>query len=118
VEKCVKTSWRTLPPPKQKRKMVIHVDLHFYQETAKDEQPFGGSSWRVITVRTKPRGRKVRPITDVTSTTLGKEEMAVHSLKEGAMWHVDPLLACACNRGTVFSVQSVPRCYKQDKSRV
>jgi hypothetical protein len=35
-------------------------------------------------------GRKVRPITDVTSTALGKEEMAcrlfgMNSLKEGAM---------------------------------
>jgi hypothetical protein len=47
-------------------------------------------------MRTEPRGRKVRPITDVTSIALGKEEMAVrvpNSLKEGAMWHVDPLLA-------------------------
>jgi hypothetical protein len=36
----------------------------------------------------------MRPITDVMSTALGKEEMAVHlnSLKEGAVWHVDPLL--------------------------
>jgi hypothetical protein len=32
-------------------------------------------------------GRKVRPITDVTSTALGREEMAVcpNGLKEGAM---------------------------------
>jgi hypothetical protein len=44
-------------------------------------------------VRIEPLGRKARPITDVTSTALGKEEMAVpNSLKEGAMWHVDPLL--------------------------
>jgi hypothetical protein len=31
----------------------------------------------VITVRTKPWGRKARPITNFTSTTLGKEEMVV-----------------------------------------
>jgi hypothetical protein len=36
------------------------------------------SSWRVTTVRTKPQGRKVRTITDVTSTAPRKEEMAVH----------------------------------------
>jgi hypothetical protein len=29
-------------------------------------------------MRTEPRGRKVRPITDVTSTALGKEEMAIY----------------------------------------
>jgi hypothetical protein len=49
-------------------------------------------------MRTKPRRRKARRITDVTNTDLGKEEMAVaiafgaNSLKEGAMWHLDPLL--------------------------
>jgi hypothetical protein len=48
------------------------------------------------------------------------------------LWHVDPLLRNDCeirnyttatarqrpfnsNRGTVFSVRSTPRCYKQDK---
>jgi hypothetical protein len=30
-------------------------------------------------VRTEPQGRKVRPITDVTSIALGKEEMAALS---------------------------------------
>jgi hypothetical protein len=29
-------------------------------------------------LRTEPRWRKVRPITDITSTALTKEEMAVH----------------------------------------
>jgi hypothetical protein len=49
-------------------------------------------------VRTELRGRKARPITDVTSTALGKE-MAVrcrlfgkNSCKKGAMRHIDPLL--------------------------
>jgi hypothetical protein len=44
-------------------------------------------------------GRKARPITDVTNTGLGKEEMAyacrlfrTNSFKDGAMWHVGPLL--------------------------
>jgi hypothetical protein len=32
----------------------------------------------VITVRTEPWGRKVRPITGITITALGKEEMAVY----------------------------------------
>jgi hypothetical protein len=35
---------------------------------------------------TKPQGTKARPITDVTSTLLGKEEMV------GAMWHMDRFL--------------------------
>jgi hypothetical protein len=51
------------------------------------------SGWSVISVRTDSWGRKVRPITEVTSPALEKEEMAVHrgrlfemnSLKEGAM---------------------------------
>jgi hypothetical protein len=42
-------------------------------------------------VRREPWRRKMRPTTDVKSTAVRKEEMAVH-LKEGAMWHVDPLL--------------------------
>jgi hypothetical protein len=29
-------------------------------------------------MRTKPQGRKARPITNITSIALGKEEMAVH----------------------------------------
>jgi hypothetical protein len=45
--------------------MMVHLDwLAPYQGT--------------ITVRTKPRGRKARLITDVTSTALKKEEMVVH----------------------------------------
>jgi hypothetical protein len=36
-----------------------------------------GSSWRVITMRNKPWGRKARPNKDVTSIALGKEEMVV-----------------------------------------
>jgi hypothetical protein len=35
-------------------------------------------------MRTEPRGRKVRSVTDVTSIALRKEEMVVR-LKEGAM---------------------------------
>jgi hypothetical protein len=45
-------------------------------------------------VRTEPWGRKVMPITDITSTALRKEEMRV--LKEGTMWHVDLLLGNDC----------------------
>jgi hypothetical protein len=32
----------------------------------------------VIIVRNEPQGRKVRPITDIAVTALGKEEMMVH----------------------------------------
>jgi uncharacterized membrane protein YgaE (UPF0421/DUF939 family) len=62
--------------------MVVHLDqLAPYQGTARDERHYGGSSessWRVITVRTKQQGRKVRLITDVTSKTLRNEEIVVH----------------------------------------
>jgi hypothetical protein len=49
-------------------------------------------------VRSKRRGRKERPITDVTSATLEKERryactlFRANSLKEGAMWRIDHLL--------------------------
>jgi hypothetical protein len=33
--------------------------------------------FRVMILRTEPRARKTRPITDVASTALGKEEMMV-----------------------------------------
>jgi hypothetical protein len=35
------------------------------------------NSWGVITVRTEPRRKKVRLITDVTNTALAKEEIAI-----------------------------------------
>jgi hypothetical protein len=61
--------------------MVIHLDpLALYQGTNQDKWPYGGrsgSSWRVITVRNKPWGRKERLFTDVTNTAFGKEEMVV-----------------------------------------
>jgi hypothetical protein len=44
-----------------------------YQKTAWDGRPQGGSSgssWRLITWRTEPCGREVRPITDVTGIAL------------------------------------------------
>jgi hypothetical protein len=37
----------------------------------------GAAFGRVITVRSEPWGMKARPITDVTSTPLRKEEIAV-----------------------------------------
>jgi hypothetical protein len=50
-------------------------------------------------MRTKPQGRKARLITDITSTAHRKEEIVyacrlfgMNSFKEGAMWHVHPLL--------------------------
>jgi hypothetical protein len=35
------------------------------------------SGWKGIIGNTKPRGKKKRPIVDVTSTALGNDEMAV-----------------------------------------
>jgi hypothetical protein len=67
--------------PLENKMIVVHLDrLTSYQGTNKNERPEGGrnrSSWRVIITRNEPRGRKARPITDVASTALGKEEMAV-----------------------------------------
>jgi hypothetical protein len=61
--------------------MMVHLDrLAPYQRTPRDKRPYGGSNgnhWRVITVRNETRGRNARPITDVTSIDLGKEEMSV-----------------------------------------
>jgi hypothetical protein len=63
------------------RMMVVHLDwLAPYQGTAWGKRPSGGSSrnsWRVITVRTEPQGRKARLIADVISLVLGEEEMVV-----------------------------------------
>jgi hypothetical protein len=63
------------------RMMVVHLDrLAPYQGTARDDWLYGGSSrscWRLFTTRTEPLGRRTRPIRDITSTALGKEEMVV-----------------------------------------
>jgi hypothetical protein len=48
------------------------------------------SIWRVITVTNEPWGRKARPITDITSIALEKEQMMVR------LWHVDLLLGNDC----------------------
>jgi hypothetical protein len=69
--------------------MVINLNrLAHYEGTALDDRPEGKHHENRVT------GRKVRPITDVTSTALRKEEMAIgsNSLKEEAVWRVDPLL--------------------------
>jgi hypothetical protein len=56
------------------------------------------SNWRVITLRTKPLGKKVRPITDISSTALrkklwyGSRLFGMNSFTEGTMWHRDLLL--------------------------
>jgi hypothetical protein len=56
--------------------VVINRDrLAPYEGTDRDERPEGmssGSGWRVISAETKPRRRKARPITDITTTDLGK----------------------------------------------
>jgi hypothetical protein len=50
------------------------------------------SSWRVITMRTEPLGRKMRPVREVTITALRKKKwrhvcrlFETNSLKEGVM---------------------------------
>jgi hypothetical protein len=59
--------------------MVVHLDrLAPYRGTTQDKRPEGRSSWTVITMRTEPQRRKVRPVTDVTSIARRIEEMAVH----------------------------------------
>jgi hypothetical protein len=61
-----------------------------------------GAIWRVNIPRTEPQGRKMRPVTDVTGTALGKRRndctlvgfSGRRALKreEGEMWRIDPLL--------------------------
>jgi hypothetical protein len=76
--------WRGRPPPKRNKRrpknspgertkmMMVHIDrLAPHQGSSRDEWPLersSRSSWRVITTRSEPRGRKARSITDVTST--------------------------------------------------
>jgi hypothetical protein len=67
-------------------------------------EPLGTSGFRGEQLESKcsvnqATGRKVRPITDVTRTALGKEEIkyscrlfGMNSRKEGAVWHIDPFL--------------------------
>jgi hypothetical protein len=65
----------------ERRKLVIHLErLTLYKRSDWDERPWGGSSsssWRIITVGTVQRKRKTRPITDITSTYVRKEEIAI-----------------------------------------
>jgi hypothetical protein len=62
---------------------MMVVNLHRLAPSAGttwDEWSEGGSnrsSLRVISVRTEPQEMMVRPITDITSAALGKEEMSV-----------------------------------------
>jgi hypothetical protein len=61
------TMWRGQLSPKRKKR---------HQITALRKGRwwwYTWSSWGVISMRTEPQGRKARPITDVTSTALGKE---------------------------------------------
>jgi hypothetical protein len=49
-------------------------------ETAQDERLYAessGSGWRVNTAKRRATGRKMRLITDVARTALGKEKIAV-----------------------------------------
>jgi hypothetical protein len=63
------------------RMMVVHLDrLAPSAGTTQNELSKGGSNRsgsRVISLRTELWERMVRPITDITSAALGKQEMAV-----------------------------------------
>jgi hypothetical protein len=65
-------------PADLRLRMVVHLDqLAPYHGAAQNKWSLGGSSWRVIAVRTKIWRRNPKPIPDVTSTVLRKEEMVV-----------------------------------------
>jgi hypothetical protein len=50
-------------------------------ETFNTKRKRSGSSWTVNTAKSRAIRRKVRPITDVASTALGKDEMAVEGAR-------------------------------------
>jgi hypothetical protein len=82
------TILRTFAPTNQKnRMMVVHLELF---------APYQGQQERLERNHHENRatGRKVRPITDVTSTAFRKEEMAV--CLRGSNVHVNPLLGNCC----------------------
>jgi hypothetical protein len=63
--------------PKSRRIVVQLHCLTAHREPLRTRglKESNGSSWRVIVARTKPWGRDGRPITDITSTALGKEKI-------------------------------------------
>jgi hypothetical protein len=62
---------------RKSRMMMVQLDhLAPYQVVALDEE-VGVEQLERSTLHTDPQERKVRPITDITSTALRKEEMAV-----------------------------------------
>jgi hypothetical protein len=82
------------------------------------------SNWRVITVRTEPRGWKARPIRNVTSVPLEKKKwryacrpFGTNSLKVGATWHVDPLLGNYVVRSSYTAAVTEQRLRKEARLR-
>jgi hypothetical protein len=78
--------------------------------------------------------RKSWPYRDANTCLPARKPVAIQTVRypHNVLWHVDPFLArdheisndtaavarqrpLNSNRGNVFSVRSVPRCYKQDK---
>jgi hypothetical protein len=85
--------WRGLQPPKWKKRRPRHSTwknkLLWYTRTNLQliRELVGMSSmssWRVITMRNEPRGRKARLNTDIKSTAFGKEEIVVclHTIQD------------------------------------
>jgi hypothetical protein len=69
---------RTSKAQPLEKMLVVHLDqLAPYQGSAWDKQLCSGSCWGVITVEVEPWGRMMRLTTNITSTALGIEEMAV-----------------------------------------
>jgi hypothetical protein len=71
------TTLGTFACTKYKRKLMVHLDQLAPSREERPKEGAAGAVGEVITVRAEPRGRKVRPVTDVTSTALRKEEMVV-----------------------------------------
>jgi hypothetical protein len=82
------------------RMVVVHlVRLAPYQGAARDERPWGGSSWRMNTAENRDTGgRWDRSQTSHAQASEKKKWRYVcrlfgtNNLKEGAMWRIDPLL--------------------------
>jgi hypothetical protein len=85
------TSLGTFVRTRLEEKRVVHLDrLTPYQGAFWEEQPYGGSNgstWRVITVRTEPRGRKKIPIMCITNRALGKLETGVQREQFSKLTH-------------------------------
>jgi hypothetical protein len=84
LRKVTGHSGEVAPPQTNERRDIKRPALRKDNSSKLIGEPFGMSGLKeqreqmgVITVRTEPQGGKEMMITDITSTALGKEEMAV-----------------------------------------